>query len=142
MILLDTNVVSEMLRARPEPAVATWLGEQPAASIVLCSISEAELRLGVALLPRGTRRDALGAEIEGLINEDFRGRILPFDSAAASEFAEIVATRRRAGRPISTADAQIAAIARSRGALIATRNIDDFAGIGVDVVNPWSAPRS
>jgi len=141
MILLDTNVVSEMLRAEPAPAVAKWLGEKPSTSVVLCSITEAELRLGIALLPPGKRRDALSEAIEGLINTDFRGRILPFDSASAAEFAEIVATRRRAGRPISLADAQIAAIARSRGARVATRNVDDFAGAGVELVNPWDLER-
>jgi len=141
MIVLDTNVVSEMLRAEPAPAVATWLGGKPRASVVLCSISEAELRLGIALLPHGKRRDALSAEIEGLINQDFHGRILPFDSPAAVQFAEIAAARRRSGRPISVADAQIAAIARSRGAVIATRNVEDFAGTGVEIVNPWGAGR-
>jgi len=141
MILLDTNVVSELARRAPEPAVTTWLGGLPPASVFLCAISEAEIRVGIALLPQGKRRDALSAAVEILIDLKFSGRIFPFDSAAAVQFAEIVATRRRAGRPISVADAQIAAIARSRGARIATRNVDDFADTGIEIVNPWSAGR-
>jgi predicted nucleic acid-binding protein len=141
MILLDTNVVSELAKQSPEPAVRTWLGGHPPAGIFLCAISEAELRLGVALLPQSKRRDSLRATVGVLIEVTFRERILPFDSGAAIEYAEIVATRRRAGRPISLADAQIAAIARSRGARIATRNVEDFAGTGVDIINPWNTGR-
>ncbi len=102
-------------------------------------ITEAELRYGVEILPVGQRRDRLSAEIEGTLREDFAGRILPFDSAAAREFAVIAADRRAAGRPINQADCQIAAIARSRGARVATRDVGDFAGCGVEVMNPWSA---
>jgi len=142
MIILDTNVVSELVRLTPEPAVGTWLGGHPPGGIFLCSTSEAELRLGVSLLPQGKRRDALSAAVGVLIELKFRGQILPFDSGAAVQFAEIVAARRRSGRPISVADAQIAAIARSRGAVIATRNGDDFTGTGIRIVNPWSAGRA
>jgi predicted nucleic acid-binding protein len=138
MIVLDTNVVSELLRLSPDPNVVHWLARQPAGSIFLSSISAAELRLGVALLPHGRRRDALHAEVNGIIERDFRDRILPFDSAAATAFAAIVADRRRAGLPVTLADAQIAAVARSRGASIATRNVDDFAGAGIGVINPSS----
>ena len=137
MIVLDTNVLSELMRPAPDPAVERWLADQPAASVFISAITEAELRYGVALLPSGKRRSTIAAEIEGMLGEEFSGRILPFDSPAAVAFAEIAADRRQAGRPISQADAQIAAIARSRGAALATRNVSDFEGCGVEVVNPW-----
>lgn len=138
MILLDTNVLSELMRPAPDPAVERWLAAQPDASLFISAITEAELRYGAALLPSGKRRSALTAEIDGMLEEDFDGRILPFDRLAAQAFAVIAADRRQAGRPISQADAQIAAIARSRGAALATRNVPDFDGCGVEVINPWS----
>ena len=139
MILLDTNILSELMRAAPEAAVEQWLAGQPAASVFISAITEAELRYGLALMPPGKRRSALAVEIENMLGEDFSGRILPFDSPAAVAFAEIAAERRQAGRPISQADAQIAAIARSRGAALATRNVPDFEGCGVEIINPWSS---
>lgn len=139
MILLDTNVLSELMRPAPDPAVERWLAAQPDASLFISAITEAELRYGAALLPSGKRRSALTAEIDGMLEEDFDGRILPFNRLAAQAFAVIAADRRQAGRPISQADAQIAAIARSRGAALATRNVPDFDGCGVEVINPWSA---
>lgn len=139
MILLDTNILSELMRPAPEPAVEQWLADQPAASVFISAITEAELRYGIALMPSGKRRSALAAEIEAMLGADFNGRILPFDSPAAIAFAEIAAERRQAGRPISQADAQIAAIARSRGAALATRNVPDFEGCGVEIINPWSS---
>lgn len=138
MILLDTNILSELMRPTPEAAVEQWLAGQPAASVFISAITEAELRYGVALMPSGKRRSALAVEIENMLGEDFSGRILPFDSPAAVAFAEIAAERRQAGRPISQADAQIAAIARSRGAALATRNVPDFEGCGVEIINPWT----
>ena len=138
MILLDTNILSELMRPAPNVSVERWLAEQPEAAVFISAITEAELRYGLALLPSGKRRSALTAAVEEMLREDFNGRILPFDSAAAVAFAEIAADRRRAGRPISQADAQIAAIARSRGAALATRNESDFDACGLDVVNPWS----
>ena len=137
MILLDTNVLSELMRPAPDPAVERWLAAQPDASLFISAITEAELRYGAALLPSGKRRSALTVEIDGMLEEDFDGRILPFDRLAAQAFAAIAADRRQAGRPISQADAQIAAIARSRGASLATRNVPDFDGCGVEVINPW-----
>ena len=140
MILLDTNILSELMRPAPEQGVEKWLADQPDASVFISAITEAELRYGVALLPSGKRRSTpLAAVIEDMLGEDFNGRILPFDSAAAVAFAEIAASRRQAGLPIAQADAQIAAIARSRGAALATRNVPDFEGCGIDVVNPWTA---
>ena len=138
MILLDTNVLSELMRPVPDPAVERWLAAQPDASLFISTITEAELRFGAALLPSGKRRSALTAEINGMLEEDFDGRILPFDRPAAQACAVIAADRHQAGRPISQADAQIAAIARSRGAALATRNVLDFDGCGVEVINPWS----
>ncbi len=142
MILLDTNILSELMRPAPGKGVEQWLADQPDASVFISAITEAELRYGVALLPAGKRRTTLAAVIEDMLGEDFTGRILPFDSAAAVAFAEIAATRRQAGRPIAQADAQIAAIARSRGAALATRNVPDFEGCGIDVVNPWTEAES
>lgn len=137
MILLDTNVVSELIRPTPDPRVEMWLSRQIASSIFLSAISEAELRYGVALLPMGRRRDRLTAEIENMLQEDFAGRLLPFDREAARAYAEIGVVRRAAGLPVHHADCQIAAIARSRNAGIATRNVKDFEGCGIDVINPW-----
>jgi predicted nucleic acid-binding protein len=139
MILLDTNVLSELMRPAPEPVVARWVGAQPSASLFICAVTEAELRFGVGLLRDGKRRDRLTEAIEGVLTQDFVGRILPFDSPAASAYAQIAADRRAAGRPISQFDAQIASIARSRNAILATRNLDDFEGCGVQVTNPWQA---
>jgi len=140
MIILDTNILSELMRPAPEAVVEQWLAEQPEASVFISAITEAELRYGAKIMPAGKRQTALVAEIEGTIGEDFGGRILPFDSHAAVAFAEIAAQRRQSGRPISQADAQIAAIARSRGASLATRNVSDFEDCGIDVINPWT-PR-
>lgn len=137
MIVLDTNVISEMMRPDPSPTVENWLAGQPAAGMFISAITEAELRYGLALLPAGQRRRRLLAQAEAMLAEDFAGRILPFDSAAAEAYAPIAAARRLAGRPISQADAQIAAIAASRGAAIATRNVSDFAECGIPVVDPW-----
>jgi predicted nucleic acid-binding protein len=138
MVLLDTNVVSEMMRPRPELAVERWLAGQPDSSVFVSAVTEAELHYGVALLPYGRRRAALAEAVEGTLAEDFAGRILVFDSAAAIEYATLAADHRLTGRPISVTDAQIAAIARSRGAALATRNVTDFEGCGVEVVNPWA----
>jgi len=138
VIVLDTNILSELMRPVPEPAVERWVGAQPAAGVFISAITEAELRYGLALLPDGQRRRRLLAQAEAMLAEDFAGRILPFDSAAAGAYASIAAARRLAGRPISQADAQIAAIAASRGAAIATRNVADFTDCGIAVLDPWA----
>ena len=137
MILLDTNVLSELMRPAPETAVAGWVGAQPFTSLFISAVTEAELLFGLALLRDGKRRDRLAQAIEGLLTEDFAGRILPFDSPAATAYARIASKRRAIGRPISQFDAQIAAIAMSRNAILATRDLDDFEGCGVQVINPW-----
>jgi predicted nucleic acid-binding protein len=138
MILLDTNVVSELMRPAPSEAVLTWFAAQDAAALYLSAIGEAELRRGAAMLPAGKRRDQLMAAIDAMITEDFAGRILPFDSNAAQAFVLVFLERRAAGRPISFADGQIAATARAQGAAIATRNTADFAGCGIAVIDPWA----
>lgn len=137
MIILDTNVVSELFRASPAPAVETWLADQVGADMYLTAISEAELRYGVSIMVDGQRQRLLALAVDGVLREDFRRRILPFDSAAALEYASIGAERRAAGRPMSQFDCQIAAIARSLGASIATRNVSDFEGCGVEIIDPW-----
>ena len=137
MIVLDTNIVSELIRPRPNPSVVDWVARQPGTSLFISAITEAELRYGVEILPAGHRRERLAAEIETTLREDFAGRILSFDSAAAHAYAVIAAARRAVGRPISQADCQIAAIARSRGVPVATRDVADFAGCRIKVVNPW-----
>ena len=116
-----------------------WIGERPAEELLFSSVGEAELRYGVATLPTGRRRAALARAIDAILREDFEGRILPFDSRAARAYADIVAMHRSAGRTVPPADCQIAAIARSRGMAVATRNVRDFDDIGIEIVNPWTA---
>ena len=137
MIILDTNVVSELMKAAPAERVLGWIAAQPASALYTTSITEAEILHGLALLPAGKRRNALESAAEAMLSEDFAGRILPFGSDAAHAYARIAADRRRAGRPISHFDAQIAAIARSAGAAIATRNVTDYDRCGVKILNPW-----
>ena len=138
VLLLDTNVVSEMLRPAPNPAVESWVGERPAAHLYFTAVGEAELRYGVAMLPAGQRKDALATAIEGILREDFEDRILPFDSGAARAYADIAAAHRAAGRTVAPADCQIAAIARFRGMTVATRNVRDFENSGIALVDPWA----
>jgi len=138
MIILDTNVLSEIMRAEPSAIVLHWLEAQHTAQLFTTSITEAEILYGLALMDDGRRRRDLEVAAHAMFARDFAGHILPFDSTAAQAFADIVATRRRIGRPISQADAQIAAIARSRGAKVATRNIEDFKACGIALIDPWA----
>ena len=138
MFVLDTNVVSELMRERVDPRVRAWLDDQLTGTLFVTTITEAEILTGIALLPEGERRRGLTAAAERTFRVLFSERILPFDSAAAKAYAVIAAARRAAGHPINHADCQIAAIARSAGASVATRDSDDFQGCGIDVVNPWS----
>ena len=138
MIVLDTNVISELLRPAPAKQVEAWLSAQDGEQVYFTAVGEAELRHGVAVLPAGRRRTALTKAIEGILDEDFRGRILPFDSAAAKAYAAIAAERRAAVRPISQFDCQIAAIARANAAAVATRNTTDFQACGITLLDPWA----
>ena len=138
MIILDTNVLSELLRPAPAGQVERWLAAQEGTKVYFTTVGEAELRLGLAILPAGKRRAALTTVIEGLLDEDFRDRILPFDRPAARAYATIAAERRAAGRPISQFDCQIAAIARAREATVATRNTSDYEGCGIELIDPWT----
>jgi toxin FitB len=139
VIVLDTNVLSELMRSQPAAAVFAWVAAQPKAALHTTSVNKAEILYGIAALPEGRRRVALAAAAEAMFTDDFVGRVLPFDEAAAVHYAEIVAGRRREGRPIEAFDAQIAATARVAGAELATRNVGDFAGCGLTLVNPWDA---
>ena len=138
MMILDTNVISECMRSRPAPRVMAWLASQPSSAVFLTAVTTAELQYGAAILPEGRRREQVQRAIQGMIDEDFVGRVLPFDGEAAQAYAEIASASRSAGRPISPFDCQIAAIARARGAVIATRNVEDFLNCGVEIINPWS----
>jgi len=139
VIVLDTNVLSELMQSQPAPAVFAWIAAQPRASLFTTSVSKAEILYGIAVLPDGRRRAALAAAADAMFADDLAGRVLPFDEAAAVHYAEIVAARRREGRPIEAFDAQIAATARVAGAGLATRDVGDFAGCGLALVNPWEA---
>jgi len=139
MILLDTNVLSELMRPAPEPRVVRWLDSCSGEDVWVSAVTEAEILLGIQLLPKGRRRDGFTDLAGRMFEVDFSGRCLPFDTGAAVAYADIVATRTRLGSPISVEDAQIAAIARAGGLALATRNIKDFAGIeGLRVIDPWS----
>ena len=137
MIILDTNVLSALMRPRPEAAVVSWLDQQPAASIWLTSITVFESRLGLALLPAGKRRQALEAGFERLLADDLGNRVLPFDAEATAQAALIGAARQRAGRSVDIRDTQIAGIAVARRATLATRNLRHFDDLPTAVVNPW-----
>ena len=140
MIVLDTNVLSELMRPQPSAQVVAWIAQQPAADLFTTAITEAEIFYGIELLATGKRDDALLAAAEGMFTEDFAGRVLAFESDAARHFARIAAHRRALGRPVSHADAQIAAIARAHGAQLATGNGPDFADCSITVIDPWRAP--
>ena len=139
MFALDTNVVSELMRPAPNSRVKAWIAERDAEEMYLTVVSEAELLYGVAIMPAGKRRVVLAAAVDRWLEHGFAERILPFDSLAARAYAGIAADRRRAGQPIGEADCQIAAICLCRGAILVTRNVRDFEGTGVKVINPWTA---
>ena len=137
MIVFDTNVISEVMRPQPSARVLEWMRGEPPASLFTTAITEGELLYGIALLPRGRRRQSFEAAVTMILTEDFSGRILPFDSSAAREFADIAVRWRRSGRQMPDADARIAGIVRSRGAALATRNVLDFADCDLTVIDPW-----
>jgi predicted nucleic acid-binding protein len=137
VIVLDTNVISELARQVPDSGVVSWLDSLDVSDVATTAITAAELWYGVAKLPDGHRKRELTVVIRGLLAEDFRGLVLPFDERASVRYADVVTGRERIGRPIRVADAQIAAICRDLGAILATRNIADFEETGIELVNPW-----
>jgi len=139
MIVLDTNVVSELMRGSPDESVLGWVATQPPALLHVTSVTQAEILHGILLLPAGKKRAAIQAAADAMFAAEFAGRILPFASGAAAGYARISADRRKAGRPISQFDAQIAAIALAARASVATRNVADFDGCGVKVIDPWKS---
>jgi len=139
VIVLDTNVVSELMRPAPDPNVIAWVDRQAVSDLVITAITAAELKAGVELLSHGRRRAAIAEQIEALLDETFAGSVLPFDVECSRHYGDIVARRTRAGAPIAAFDAQIAAVCRQHKATLATRNRRDFAGIDLHLVDPWTA---
>lgn len=139
MIVLDTNVLSELIKPEPDAGVLAWTDRQRSAELAITAVTAAELRAGVAIMPGGRRKVRIAQRIEQLIGTTFRDRVLAFDSRSSEQYADVVARRRRAGTPISILDAEIAAICRQHSATLATRNGKDFAGVGLDLIDPWSA---
>lgn len=142
MIVLDTNVLSEIMRAKPDPAVLAWLDAQPPDDLWLNSVVAAELLYGVARLPEGARKQQLALAVSAMLEQDFAGQILSFDLNAASVYAVMLAERERIGQSMAMADAQIAAICLSREAKLATRNTRHFEGFGLTLMNPWDSHSS
>jgi predicted nucleic acid-binding protein len=139
VIVLDTNVLSELIRTAPSPVVQAWARSQDAATMYTTAVCEAELLFGVAAMVDGRRRTALERAIEAILGTVLRGRVLPFDRAAARIYGELAAASRRSGRPVGVAELQIAAIARARQAdALATRNMQHLADCGVRIVDPWA----
>ena len=136
MFLLDTNVISELMREQPDPAVFAWVAARPRDTLYTTSVSEAELFNGISAMPDGRRRDTLAGAAEALFAAEFAGRVLPFAGVAARRYGEIVVSRRTAGKPIGAFDALIAATALASGASMVTRNVDDFEGCGLTLINP------
>lgn len=138
MLILDTNVISEILRQEPNPTLVSWFESQPRLQLFTTAVTQAEILYGITSLPKGNRRQKLLEVAQLVFEEDLDNRILPFGGDAASHYAEIAAARRGSGRPISQFDAIIAAIARLHGAGVVTRNTSDFDDCGIDVINPWT----
>ncbi len=138
MIVLDTNVISELMRIRPEPKILAWADGLDLDAVVITAMNEAEILHGLSRLPDGRRKQELQQGWDGLMAEMFTGRVLPFTSEAAHWYAELLRRRERMGRPMATADAVIAAIALAHGAALATRDVADFSDIGLELINPWT----
>ncbi len=137
MIVLDTNVVSELMRPEPAPRVASWVRSRDRRELFTSSITLAEIRYGLARLPDGRRKQVLLDAADDVFRA-FSDQVLPVDATAAEHYAIIASARERSGRPIAGFDALIAAICRSRGATLATRNLPDFDGTGIDIIDPWA----
>ena len=139
MFVLDTNVVSEFMQERPNPSVLHWLDNRLERDLFVTAVTQAEVLTGIAIMSAGQRQEGLAAAADRAFNRMFANRVLPFDRSAAQAYARITAARRQAGRPISQADCQIAAIAVARGGTVVTRNVRDFEGIEIGIVNPWES---
>lgn len=139
MIVLDTNVLSELMKREPSPTVIAWIEARTAASMFTTTLTLAEILYGIRLLPSGKRQSEIEEAAWEMFRADFAGRVLSFDQDAAQAYAKVAASRRQAGRPMTQFDAQIAAIALSRDGAVATRNIADFEGCGLDLIDPWLA---
>ena len=137
MFLLDTNVLSALMYPTPPIAVVQWVTGRSYDELFTASVCQAEVLAGLAVMPRGRRRQRLEQAAEMMFKDDFAGQILPFDTGATASYANILVSRRHAGRPISREDLMIAAIARSRGLSIVSRNVHDFDGCGIEVIDPW-----
>lgn len=137
MLVLDTNMLSEIMRPEPERKVADWIVRQQSDELFTAAVCQAEILSGLAVMPSGRRRTELEEAARAMFTDDFDGRVLPFDIEAASAYAEVFVARRKAGRPSGTIDLMLAAIARVRGASVVTRNVADFEGVGVAIINPW-----
>lgn len=138
MFVLDTNVLSELIRPQPNALVTQWVSSKPLNQLYTTAITVAEMRHGINAMPNGKRKDLIRNCIDGLLLEDFSNRILPFDEAAAVEYADWVSTRQNEGRPVSQFDAQIAAIAVNAKATLVTRNVKDFDGLNTGLIDPWN----
>lgn len=138
MIIIDTDVASELMKATPHPVVRDWVRARPGRELCMTAITLAEIRYGIERLPAGRRKDLLGTIADDLFSA-FRDQVLPFDATAATHYATIVTRRERAGRPIDGFDAQIASICRTYDATLATRNIRDFQDTGIRITDPWRA---
>ncbi len=141
MIVLDTNVISEAMKPEPNPAVRAWLNDQAVETLYLSSVTLAELLFGIGALPAGKRRDMLTQALDGLMGL-FRDRVLPFDTDAARRYAELAVAARVIGKGFPTPDGYIAAIAASRGYVVATRDTSPYEAAGITVINPWEALAS
>jgi toxin FitB len=139
MIILDTNVLSELISKAPDERVLSWLDGLPRIAVWTTSISVFELKFGVGIMPHGKRRDALGEAVDGLLATLLENRVLPFDTSAASQSAAAAVLRKASGRPVEIRDLLIAGVAASSGAVLATRNLKDFDGIGLELINPWAS---
>jgi toxin FitB len=137
MFVLDTNILSAMMRLQLEPEVAAWIAAQRADLLFTTSLSQAEILAGLAVMAEGRRRLDLQAAARAMFLEDFDGRVLPFDTEAAIAYASLFHARRRAGRPAATLDLMIASVAQSRGASVVTRDTSGFEGCGITLIDPW-----
>lgn len=137
MIVLDTNVISELTRRTPDPGVLNWLDSLAVSEVATTAVTAAELRYGVVRLPAGRRKRELATAIGELLADDFYGKVLPFDERASMRYADVVSGRERIGRPIGVLDAMIAAICRDLNATLATRNTSDFTDTGIELLDPW-----